>query len=137
MAIARILLPVLVMAASVVVAGGSSALLIVDVQNCFTSGGSLAVPDGDAVVPVINGLREDYGQYFDAVVLSQDWHCPDHVSFASQHPGRNPFDQVDLTYRLSTGQRRYTSLNRVARLEGHSVERIPPPSPLILPNSYC
>ena len=120
MALVRILLPVVVVATSVVAAlvyrtlagGPSSALLIIDVQNCFTSGGSLAVPDGDSVVPVINRLREDYGQYFDAVVLSQDWHCPDHVSFASQHPGRNPFDRINLTYRLTTGQRPHTPLSR-------------------------
>ena len=60
-----------------------SALLIIDVQNCFLPGGSLAVTDGDQVVPVINSLREK----FEIVAVSQDWHTPDHVSFASQHPG--------------------------------------------------
>ena len=58
-----------------------SALLIIDVQNCFLPGGSLAVSDGDQVIPVINSIREQ----FDVVAISQDWHCPDHVSFASQH----------------------------------------------------
>ena len=58
-----------------------SALLIIDVQNCFLPGGSLAVTDGDQVIPVINSIRNQ----FDVVVLTQDWHCPDHVSFASQH----------------------------------------------------
>ena len=100
MALLRILLPVMIVAPSVVEAltrrstagGGGTALLIVDVQNCFTAGGSLAVPDGDAVIPVINRLRSDHAKNFDVVVLSQDWHCSDHVSFASQHGGYNPFD---------------------------------------------
>ena len=60
-----------------------TALLIIDVQNCFLPGGSLAVNDGDKVIPVINRIRDN----FDVVVLTQDWHCPDHVSFASQHQG--------------------------------------------------
>ena len=111
MALLRILLPVMVVATSVVVAltrrsmagGGGTALVIIDVQNCFTAGGSLAVPDGDAVIPVINQLRSDHAKNFDEVVLSQDWHCSDHVSFASQHRGYNPFDSINLTY-LTTGQ---------------------------------
>jgi len=115
MALLRILLPVVIVLTSVVLAvirrtaagAGGSALIVVDVQNCFTSGGSLAVPDGDAVVPVINRLRAEYAQYFDAVVLSQDWHCSDHVSFASQHPGYQDFDRIDLTY-LPTGRSAYT-----------------------------
>ena len=60
-----------------------TALLIIDVQNCFLPGGSLAVNDGDKVIPVINRIRDN----FDVVVLTQDWHCPDHISFASQHQG--------------------------------------------------
>lgn len=60
------------------------ALLIIDVQNDFCPGGALAVPDGDAVIPAINALQPGY----DLVVASQDWHPPDHRSFASQHPGR-------------------------------------------------
>ena len=62
---------------------GKSALVIIDVQYSFLPGGSLAVKDGDQVVPVINSIRDQ----FDVVAISQDWHCPDHVSFASQHPG--------------------------------------------------
>jgi len=113
MALLRILLPVTIVATSVVVAlirrftaaggGGGTALVIIDVQNCFTAGGSLAVPDGDAVIPVINRLRSDHGDNFDDVVLSQDWHCSDHVSFASQHPRHSPYDRINLTY-LTTGQ---------------------------------
>ncbi|WP_376100477.1 bifunctional nicotinamidase/pyrazinamidase [Roseomonas sp. CCTCC AB2023176] len=74
--------------------GPETALIVVDVQNCFTPGGSLAVPDGDAVVPVINRLS----RHFANVVLTQDWHTPDHVSFASQHAGQQPFGTVQLPY---------------------------------------
>jgi nicotinamidase/pyrazinamidase len=73
-------------------------LLVVDVQNDFCPGGALAVPDGDRVVPVINGL----GHRFAHVVLTQDWHPADHASFASQHPGRRPFDTVELAYGAQT-----------------------------------
>ena len=76
--------------------GGQTALLIIDVQNCFTSGGTLEVPDADDVIPVINRLRADNA--FDYVILTQDWHCPDHVSFASQHPGCRVNDVINLTY---------------------------------------
>lgn len=72
----------------------ATALIVVDVQHCFTQGGSLAVPDGDAVVPVINALAKRYAN----VVLTQDWHTADHVSFASRHEGRKPFDSVALPY---------------------------------------
>lgn len=67
-------------------------LIIVDVQNDFIPGGSLAVPNGDEIVPVINALQ---GR-FDLVVATQDWHPPDHVSFASHHEGSKPFDQIEL-----------------------------------------
>jgi len=66
-------------------------LLVVDVQNDFCPGGSLAVEDGDAVVPVINGLMPR----FSWIVATQDWHPADHVSFASQHPGHAVLDVVD------------------------------------------
>ena len=66
-------------------------LLIVDVQNDFCPGGSLAVDGGDEVVPVINGIIP----LFSRVVATQDWHPADHVSFASNHPGRKPLDVVD------------------------------------------
>jgi hypothetical protein len=75
---------------------GSTALLIIDVQNCFMSGGTLAVAGADAVIPIINALRQD--NQFDVVVATKDWHCPDHVSFASQHPGCKIYDAVNLTY---------------------------------------
>ncbi|MBC7800215.1 MAG: bifunctional nicotinamidase/pyrazinamidase [Gemmatimonadaceae bacterium] len=69
-------------------------LLVVDVQRDFLPGGALAVPDGEAVVPVINHL----GTLFGHVVLTQDWHPAGHLSFAASHPGRAPFDVIDLPY---------------------------------------
>src|SRR6476620_1388202 len=72
----------------------SDALLVIDVQNCFTPGGSLAVKDGDAIVPLINRLAGS----FQHVVLTQDWHTPGHVSFASSHPGKKPFETTSLPY---------------------------------------
>jgi nicotinamidase/pyrazinamidase len=68
------------------------ALVILDVQNDFIPGGSLEVPDGDLVVPVINRLQE----YFELVVATQDWHPQKHISFASNHPGERPFNKLDL-----------------------------------------
>src|SRR6476469_7065514 len=72
----------------------SSALIVVDVQNCFLPGGSLAVKDGDQVIPVINRIAGS----FENIVMTQDWHTPGHVSFASSHAGKKPFDTVDLPY---------------------------------------
>ena len=67
------------------------ALLVVDVQNDFCPGGSLAVESGDDLLAVINGIMPRFSR----VVATQDWHPPDHVSFASSHPGRKPLDVVD------------------------------------------
>ena len=72
----------------------SDALLVIDVQNCFVPGGSLAVKDGDKIVPLINQIAKG----FHNVVLTQDWHTPDHVSFASQHAGKKPFETIELSY---------------------------------------
>lgn len=72
----------------------ASALLVIDVQNCFLPGGSLAVKDGDQVVPVINKIARSFAN----VVLTQDWHTQAHVSFASSHPGKKPFETIDLPY---------------------------------------
>ncbi|HEY0207347.1 MAG TPA: nicotinamidase [Acetobacteraceae bacterium] len=69
-------------------------LLVVDVQVDFLPGGPLAVPDGDAVIAPINRI----GAVFGLVVLTQDWHPPGHASFAASHPGRAPFDEVELSY---------------------------------------
>lgn len=70
----------------------TTALLLVDIQNDFLPGGALAVADGDAVVPVANRLMSA----FDQVIASQDWHPPQHKSFAVEHVGKQPFDTVDL-----------------------------------------
>lgn len=71
-----------------------TALIVVDVQNDFCPGGSLAVPRGDEVVPIINGL----GKRFQTVVLTQDWHPAGHSSFASSHPGKAPFETIEMPY---------------------------------------
>jgi len=68
--------------------------VVVDVQNCFVPGGSLAVKGGDEIVPLVNRLAKRFRH----VVLTQDWHTADHVSFASQHAGKKPFDTVALPY---------------------------------------
>ncbi len=78
--------------------GAGDALLAIDVQNDFCPGGALAVPEGDQVVPVINRLAER----FEHVLLTQDWHPPGHGSFASAHPGRQPFETVELDYGAQT-----------------------------------
>jgi len=72
----------------------ATCLIVVDVQNDFVPGGALAVPRGDEVVPIINRLIAR----FDHVVLTQDWHTRRHVSFASSHAGRKPFETIELAY---------------------------------------
>ena len=72
----------------------SNALILVDLQNDFVPGGALAVPDGDAVIPVANRLAGS-GR-FDRVVATQDWHPINHGSFAANHPGRQPGQVIDL-----------------------------------------
>jgi nicotinamidase/pyrazinamidase len=69
-----------------------NALILVDLQNDFLPGGALAVPRGDEVIPQANVLQER----FDLVVATQDWHPPDHVSFAVNHPGQRVGDVFDL-----------------------------------------
>ncbi|HUZ74667.1 MAG TPA: bifunctional nicotinamidase/pyrazinamidase [Stellaceae bacterium] len=69
-------------------------LLVVDVQNDFCPGGALHVPRGDEVVPVINRLASRFA----TIVLTQDWHPRGHLSFASAHPGKKPYDTVTLSY---------------------------------------
>ena len=70
------------------------ALLVIDVQNDFCPGGSLAVPDGDAIIPLVNDLAAS----FEHVILTQDWHPPGHHSFASSYEGKQPYDTVELPY---------------------------------------
>ena len=74
--------------------GADDALLVIDVQNDFCTGGSLAVPEGGAVVPVINRLAPAFAN----VIAAQDWHPPGHQSFASSHPGQKPFATVAAAY---------------------------------------
>ena len=78
--------------------GDRDMLMIVDVQNDFCPGGALAVPDGDAVMPVVNRLAAEFAH----VVLTQDWHPPGHGSFASSHPGRQPFETIEMAYGAQT-----------------------------------
>jgi len=72
----------------------NSALIVVDVQNCFVPGGTLPVTDGKAVVPVINKLAPA----FENIVVTQDWHTPEHASFASSYDAKKPFETTELDY---------------------------------------
>ena len=74
--------------------GETDVLIVVDVQNDFLPGGALAVTNGDAVIAPINAL----GEKFAHVVLTQDWHTPGHISFASSHSGRKPFEMTKVRY---------------------------------------
>ena len=71
-----------------------SALIVVDVQNGFTPGGHLAVAAADMIIPTINRLAT----HFENVVLTQDWHPDNHISFADNHAGKQPFDSIELSY---------------------------------------
>lgn len=72
----------------------TDALLVVDVQNDFCPGGALGVDRGDEVVPIINRI----GKQFEHVILTQDWHPRGHISFASAHPGRKPYEATESPY---------------------------------------
>jgi nicotinamidase/pyrazinamidase len=72
----------------------TDALLIIDVQNDFCPGGALAVTDGDAVLAPIHRAAA----HFQHIILTQDWHTPDHNSFASAHPGKKTYQQIELAY---------------------------------------
>jgi len=82
------------LAATPIKPDAKSALIVVDVQNCFVTGGSLPVKDGEQVVPVINKLAGS----FENVIVTQDWHTPGHISFASSHAGKKPFEMTKLAY---------------------------------------
>ena len=73
---------------------GSDVLIVVDVQNDFCPGGALAVPRGDEIVPIVNRLAARFRH----VVLTQDWHPVGHFSFASNHPGKKPYDTIAAPY---------------------------------------
>lgn len=72
----------------------TTALIVVDVQKDFLPGGALAVPRGDEVIPVVNLLMP----HFSTVVLTADWHPAHHASFAAQHPGKAPYETVEMPY---------------------------------------
>ncbi|MDP8997377.1 MAG: bifunctional nicotinamidase/pyrazinamidase [Pseudomonadota bacterium] len=76
----------------------NSVLLIIDVQNDFCPGGSLAVNSGDEIIPLINKLAHEHQH----VVLTQDWHPAGHSSFASQHKGAAAFTQIEMPYGQQT-----------------------------------
>ena len=67
-------------------------LLIIDIQNDFLPGGALAVPGGDEIIPLVNAMMPG----FELIVATQDWHPPEHGSFAANHAGRRPFEQAEL-----------------------------------------
>lgn len=81
-------------AAAKVKPSAKSALIVVDVQNCFIDGGTLPVKGGADVVPVINKLAAA----FENIVVTQDWHTQGHASFASTHSGKKPFETAKLVY---------------------------------------
>lgn len=76
----------------------TDALLLIDLQVDFMPGGALAVSGGDEIVPLINTLAAR----FDHVLLTQDWHPPQHISFASSHPGQGPYTTIDAAYGAQT-----------------------------------
>ncbi|MHB8885221.1 MAG: bifunctional nicotinamidase/pyrazinamidase [Methylovirgula sp.] len=80
------------------VIGPNDVLLVVDVQNDFCPGGALPVPKGNEVVPILNRVARGFAN----VVLTQDWHPQGHISFASAHPGRKPFETMLLAYGSQT-----------------------------------
>jgi nicotinamidase/pyrazinamidase len=92
--LAALPLPFMARAAGKLKPDGKSALIVVDVQNCFVDGGTLPVKGGAEVVPVINKLAPA----FDVIVVTQDWHTPAHASFASTYPGKKPFETTKLSY---------------------------------------
>ena len=82
------------LAAGTIKPDAKSALIVVDVQNCFVDGGTLPVKGGAQIVPLINKLADS----FENIVITQDWHTPGHTSFATAHAGKKPFEMIDLSY---------------------------------------
>jgi nicotinamidase/pyrazinamidase len=87
-------IPVLAKTSKLIHPSPDDALIVIDMQNCFLPGGTLAVQNGDQTIAVINSLAKK----FENAVLTQDWHTSDHVSFASQHPGKKPYETIKLPY---------------------------------------
>jgi nicotinamidase/pyrazinamidase len=81
-------------AAGTIKPDAKAALIVTDVQNCFVDGGTLPVKGGAEIVPIINKLAPAFLN----IVITQDWHTPGHVSFASAHPGKKPFETTQLPY---------------------------------------
>ena len=79
---------------SAVMPTANAVLLVVDVQNCFLPEGTLPVSGGNEIIPIINAL----GNKFKNVIFTQDWHTPNHASFASSHRGKKPFETIQLSY---------------------------------------
>ena len=73
-------------------------LIVIDMQNDFCPGGALAVPGGDDVIPLIHRIAP----LFAHVLLTQDWHPAGHSSFASRHLGKQPYEQIELSYGTQT-----------------------------------
>ena len=86
--------PLPLLAATKFKPGNDAALIVVDVQNCFVTGGTLPVTKGEEVVPVINKLSAAFAN----IVVTQDWHTAGHASFASNHAGKKPFETTKLSY---------------------------------------
>ena len=78
--------------------GPADALLVIDPQNDFCEGGALAVQGGAGIMPLINQLSERFAK----VIVTQDWHTPDQISFASNHPGAAPFTEIEVAYGRQT-----------------------------------
>ena len=74
--------------------GPRDILIVVDLQNDFLPGGSLAVAGGDEIIAPV----EQLARRFSNVVMTQDWHPADHISFASNHAGKHPFETIELSY---------------------------------------
>jgi len=77
---------------------GNDVLIVIDVQNDFCPGGALAVPRGDEVVAPILGIAPRFAH----IVLTQDWHPAGHTSFAASHPGKKPYESIELAYGAQT-----------------------------------
>ncbi len=93
-AVALAAVPAIVRAQTRIAPGDDDVLAVIDVQNCFLPGGTLPVPEGDKIIPIINRLAPAFRH----VVITQDWHTPGHISFASAHPGKKPFETTQLSY---------------------------------------
>jgi nicotinamidase/pyrazinamidase len=93
-AVALAAFPAIVRAQTRIAPAEDDVLAVIDVQNCFLPGGTLPVPEGDKIIPIINRLAPAFRH----VVITQDWHTRGHISFASSHPGKKPFDTVTLPY---------------------------------------